>query len=1325
MRLLPIFFVMIRPKLVLLVTLLTLMRLSPLAAQEESAMSEEPMILEALNIDDGLSQNFVTAILQDHRGFMWFGTRDGLNKYDGYRFTIYRHDPYDFTSISFNWISIIYEDKAHRLWIGTYDGGLNLFDRETERFQRFMHDPVHANSLSDSRITAIAEGPEGEMWIGTQAGLNKLLLDKNKSQYSTTITRYTHNPGDAGSLNHNYITAIVADSGGTVWIGTPAGLHKLDAKAGIVLAKYAEGPAGPLQVKALYQDQNGALWIVGNYAVIIRFEPSTERMIVYFGGDKDAGDFAFNIFASRSLSSHLGGRRLWLMTGGAMIAFDPATGAFKKFLTQLKVQIRRERDYAISAAYEDRSGLLWVGTNGRGLGKYAPVKQRFENPLARVRDSQELENASIRSLYQDRSGAIWIGTTGGRIYHLNPSTGQVYREDGLIPYAMLEDRQGSFWVGGGAFLFKYVSNPAKSGTVRSLLNLRPEIDLREFCGSLYEDREGRVWFQQGNALAQFDPATKRISEFPTPFSMAPDAYLSSGVITSIKQDGAGIFWLGSNIGLLRFDPKTKAWKQYRNQPGNSNSLSYDHIWSLHLASRDSGKTIWIGTAGGGLNRFDPATETFTHYTEKDGLPNNVVYAILEDRAGNLWMSTNKGLSRFTLSAVEGSAVEGQNAFRNFDVRDGLQSNEFNSFAYHQAADGKMFFGGINGVNAFYPEKITDNEHVPPIVFTDFLLAQNPVSFKTPNSPLEKPIAETEAITLSYRNNIFALEFAALDFAAPPKNRYAYKMENFQEEWIEAGAQRVATFTNLDPGEYVFRVKAANNDGVWNEEGAAIKITIMPPWWRTTLAYMIYGLLLAAGVFAVDRLQRRRVIQRERAKSQLREAELVRQQAEELETMDNIVKTINREVVLENVLHALLEQGMKLFPQAEKAFALIHDARKKHFIVAASIGYDAALLQDKYFSLQEIAERYAARSEEVEKGIYVMRHLQKATGSQQLQTIHKPESFLAMAVAVEGTLEGYLAFDSYTHANAFDRPDARTLNRLRSHATSAIAKAKTLRELEEKNAEIIRAQEQLVTQQKLASLGQLTAGIAHEIKNPLNFVNNFAALSVDLAKELREELEGRKAKGDGRDDFANIEAIIDTLVQNAEKINHHGKRVDGIVKSMMQHARGSSGQREMVDINHLLDEAVNLVYHGMRANDASFNVTIEKEYDASVGKLEVVPQDLSRVFLNIVNNACYAAFQKQKANSKEQTANFSPTLSVRTKNLGDKIEIRIRDNGSGIPPEVRDKIFNPFFTTKPTGQGTGLGLSISYDIIVQQHRGEIKVETEEGQFTEFMVGLPKE
>jgi signal transduction histidine kinase len=340
---------------------------------------------------------------------------------------------------------------------------------------------------------------------------------------------------------------------------------------------------------------------------------------------------------------------------------------------------------------------------------------------------------------------------------------------------------------------------------------------------------------------------------------------------------------------------------------------------------------------------------------------------------------------------------------------------------------------------------------------------------------------------------------------------------------------------------------------------------------------------------------------------------------------------------------------------------------------------------------------------------------------------KPYAMIYLPLVAQDRVLGVITIHSF-QKNAYTEYHLNLLQNLAAYTSIALDNADAYRRLDATLQNLQATQQQLVTQQKLASLGQLTAGIAHEIKNPLNFVNNFAVLSVDLAKELREELVKRKAKNVNGDDFADIEEILDMLVQNAEKINHHGKRADSIVKSMMQHARGSSGQREPAEINVLLDDAVNLVYHGMRANDTAFNVTIEKEYDETAGKLSVVPQDISRVFLNLINNACYAAYQKKTAKSKEQTAtanDFSPTLSVSSKNLGDRIEIRIRDNGSGIPPDIREKIFNPFFTTKPTGQGTGLGLSISYDIIVQQHKGEIKIETEEGKFTEFILSLPKQ
>jgi signal transduction histidine kinase len=443
----------------------------------------------------------------------------------------------------------------------------------------------------------------------------------------------------------------------------------------------------------------------------------------------------------------------------------------------------------------------------------------------------------------------------------------------------------------------------------------------------------------------------------------------------------------------------------------------------------------IAPAGCGLNGWRARsigshhTKNSKHYTEKDGLPNNKIWGILEDDRGRLWLSTNNGISCFDPS------VSASSAFKNYTVRDGLSHQEFNRGAWFKSDNGEMFFGSMNGVTVFHPDSIRDNPFVPPVVITACK------RYNTDDAEgiaiVERGISARQEIKFSYKDNIISFEFVALSFRNAEQNQYAYKLEGYREQWIQLGTHREATFTNLDPGEYVLRVKASNNDGVWNEEAPlhGVKITITPPWWRTRWAYSIYALLVITGGFVTNRIQRQRLIKKERERAEAERKERELKKAEELK----------------------------------------------------------------------------------------------------------------------------IAYEKLTEAH----------ERLKV------------------------TQQQLLTQEKLASLGQLTAGIAHEIKNPLNFVNNFAALSVDLAKELQEELERRKAKGDGRgaeseehgakgeDEFKNIEEILETLIQNAEKINHHGKRADSIVKSMMQHARGSSGQRELVDINHLLDEAVNLVYHGMR------------------------------------------------------------------------------------------------------------------------------------------------
>jgi signal transduction histidine kinase/ligand-binding sensor domain-containing protein len=565
--------------------------------------------------------------------------------------------------------------------------------------------------------------------------------------------------------------------------------------------------------------------------------------------------------------------------------------------------------------------------------------------------------------------------------------------------------------------------------------------------------------------------------------------------------------------------------------------------------------------------------------------------------------------------------------------------------------------------------------------------------------------------LPFDKNDIGFEFSAVTFDKPEATQYQYYLEGNDEDWSGWTSASKKEYTNLTAGDYKFQVRSRNVYGV-NGHGDVFYFTVLSPWYSSRWASFIYILLIFSGIFFIDRVQRRRVIDKEQEKSKLREAELIRKQAEELETVDKLVRGINKAGDLESLFNSLLEQTISFIPNAEKASIFLYDQEKDQFRVAYTSGYKIDDLSQIVFSPEELRSRYMSPSDEIEKGIYIVSRMHTLPGDKKLSVVKKPKSMLVMAVEWENRLEAYVVFDNFSDKNAFDPSSARILNRFREHAVSAISKAQVIKALQEKNDEIIRTQQKLVTQEKLASLGTLTAGIAHEIKNPLNFVNNFAEVNLELLEEIKTELD--------KNNEAEVRELIEDLKRNLEKINEHGNRADSIVKGMLLHSRGAAGEKISTDINELLDQYVALAYHGFRAQDREFNITIEKKYDRSIEKIKIVPQDISRVFLNIINNACYATNEKRK----KMSYGFSPVLKVSTKNQNGKVEIRIKDNGDGIPASIREQIFNPFFTTKPVGEGTGLGLSLSYDIITKVHGGELIMESEEGEFTELVIQLPK-
>jgi signal transduction histidine kinase len=534
------------------------------------------------------------------------------------------------------------------------------------------------------------------------------------------------------------------------------------------------------------------------------------------------------------------------------------------------------------------------------------------------------------------------------------------------------------------------------------------------------------------------------------------------------------------------------------------------------------------------------------------------------------------------------------------------------------------------------------------------------------------------------------------------------------------------------------VRARN---IYEHESSAgvYEFKILPPWYRAWWAYLFYVLSAGAGVAGLVKLRTRQLQARSRALEKIvrkRTAE-IQAQKENVELLSRIGKDITASLDFDTIFYRLYENVNQLADATIFGVGVYHAEQNQiEYKLAIAKGkryapYVRDTKNKNQFPVWCIENRQAVFINEVAKeyGRYIDEYKDAGRLLEDGTRTETPESLIYLPLLAQDRVLGVITIQSF-QKNAYTEYHLNLLQNLAAYTTIALDNANAYRQLNAAVDQLHAAlehlqatQQQLVTQEKLASLGQLTAGIAHEIKNPLNFVNNFASLSVDLANELREEIEKSKAAGGNTEAFANVEEILETLAQNAKKINHHGKRADSIVRSMLQLSRGKTGARVRTDINQLLDESVNLVYHGFRANDSSFNIAIEKELDPLAGQIEVVPEDIGRVFLNLLNNACYAVQQRKKDNT-DKPGSFSPTLSVSTKDLGDKVEIRIRDNGNGIPADIREKIFNPFFTTKPTGQGTGLGLSISYDIIVQEHRGEINVETEEGKFTEFVVRLPK-
>ncbi|CAG5068625.1 Sensor histidine kinase RcsC [Dyadobacter sp. CECT 9623] len=873
-----------------------------------------------ITTNQGLSQNNVTDILMDRRGFMWFSTQDGLNRYDGYKFTVYRHDPEDAGSIAQSYVTTLFEDRQGRLWVGTQDGGISLYNFETDRFTNYQHDPRKSKSISSNKITSIVQNAAGDFWIGTSGGGLNFFDNKKR-----TFKSYRNDPGNAASLNDDFIKDVMIDHKGEIWVATRStGINRFNPSTN-TFTRFIHDPANPAslsknEINSIYEDRQKNLWVAteGGGVNLMNRANGTFRSF----RNKPSNPASISHDDILSFAEDKSGR-LWIGTRNGGINILEKDGRFIRYEFN-KLDPNGLNNGSIYSIFCDPVGTMWVGTFAGGLNimDYEPLKfNRFRSSTVA---SKGLTNDNVLSVMQDYTGKIWLGTDGGGINVMDPKTGsfEYYAHQPGQPFsvasnfitALYEDADRKIWVGnykGGLSIFDRPGNRFLN------LNRDPEIAriIPVNIHSLVDDRKGYIWIASSQGLLRYDKNTHSyISYLNDPGN--PRSISSSSVL-ALYIDRSGKLWIGTEGGGLNlFDEKANAFIRFTHDPANSRSISNNLV---NCIFEDSKGNLWLGT-NGGINLFDKRNQTFTCYRQKDGLPNDLIWGILEDSHGLLWISTNNGLSRFDPASK---------SFRNFDISDGLQGTSFNRMAAYEDQNGRMYFGGQNGLNIFHPDSIRYNTFIPPVFITDFQIFNESVRVGG-ESPLQKHITQTREITVSYDDLMLSFEFSALNYTLTRKNKYAYKLEGFDKDWIYSGTNRKATYTNLDPGKYRFRVKAANNDGIWNETGTSVLLRIVPPFWQTWWFRALMVLLVAAAVYLLYR-GRVRVIQNQKQVLQRkvfqRTKEVVRQkQALEKQAAD--LRVLNESLHQKHILEHQAREEAEKANQAKSVFlaTMSHEIR---------------------------------------------------------------------------------------------------------------------------------------------------------------------------------------------------------------------------------------------------------------------------------------------------------------------------------------------------------------------------------------------------------------
>ncbi|MES2129581.1 MAG: two-component regulator propeller domain-containing protein [Pseudomonadota bacterium] len=1278
-----------------------------------SALASPPRSLrfEHLGVEQGLAQESVLTILQDRQGFMWFGTQAGLSRFDGYKMTVYKNDPAEPGSIVDNYVISSCEDEQGRLWFGTR-GGLVQLERASQKFISYPEIATRGPSAGNRAINAILRDGNGKLWLATSDGLR--LFDPASGHF----TALRHDAQDPASLGDDRVNALARDAHGNLWVGTNSGMERL-AAGGSSFMHFPLDPQAPLDAKkasvlALSFGPDNTLW-VGTSAGLEGWhvegpEPQRRR---YGAAEGMAPARILALYQDRDAN-------LWVGTDVDGVKWrDTGSGRFVGFRHQLLDQ-HSLSDNQINAIHVDHAGTLWVGSWYGGLSRVDLASGGFERYAETPGNPDSLSSGRVRVIQGNGHGQLWLGTTGGGLDRLDPVSGkvEVWRHDAARAGTLRDDAITALQDAGARLWVGAVSGLAWMDTATGrFTNVSMGADpAGNYIQGFLRDSGGALWVLTRGGVFRFD------SDGAAPRNWRHDgrnpASLADNWTFHMLEDRDKAIWIGTDNGLDRYDRASDSFTHFRHDPNNPASLRHNRVHYIYQSQRGD---LWVGTAGG-LNRMERGADgqvRFRYYALTHARVADPVGAILEDKAGMLWVSTTAGITRL-------DPATGQ--IKPYTSRDGLiDGSYFVASAYH-APDGRLYFGGLNGMTAFRPEAIHDNPHPPPVLITDFLIFNQPVrpGSAADGAPLTVPIQDAKTLTLSHHDSVFALEFSALHYADPARNRFAYQLEGFDQAWVETDAsKRYATYTNLDPGHYVFRVKASNKDGVWNDSGATLEITILPPFWKTWW-FRLLALALAGGsAYGLFRVRIRALVQQKqllaeqvgaRTAELVLEKEAVERQKESVELahrniskLSDIGREITAKLDSESIMQMLYGRVNELMDASVFGIGVYAPER-------GMIDYPFAIERGKryapYSRSMDEPNQLAVWCIVHEQEVFIndldaeyrqyIDNLDLTSSDEHMGTLddgskpQAPRSLLYVPISVNGRMLGVVTVHSY-RAHAYERIDLDMLRTLAAYVGVAFDNANAYRQLKD-------TQQQLVAQEKLAALGSLVAGVAHELNTPIGN-------SLLMASALQQRTEEVAAKFDGtairRSDLA---AFIGSAQEASGLIMRSLMSAADLVNSFKQVAVDqASAQRRRFNLEQASQEIVATMMNQVRKAGHVLELDIPSDI-----AMDSFPGPFGQVIINFINNALLHAFEKGQAGRMLLSATRLPD---------DRVQVEFHDNGVGIAPEHLARIFDPFFTTKMGQGGSGLGLNITYNIVTSLLKGHIRVTSAPGEGTTFIMDLP--